>query len=80
MTWNYRVVRRMANGAVEYGIHEAFYETLVSAVPHSITEEPVDAWGESLAGLRDNLQRMLAALDKTVLELDADGKVVEHDA
>lgn len=58
MTWNYRVVHT----GDEYGIHEVYYD------PTGWTVEPVPVVADSVEDLRDVLNRMLAALDKPVIE------------
>jgi len=84
MTWNYRVVSRAipetSDGAqeqaVEYAIHEAYYEQPDGETPRTITLEPVnvstylnDAECPKDA-LRLVLERMLDALEKPVLDFD----------
>lgn len=75
--WNHRVVRRVYNPGtdeeeVEHAIHEAHYEVKgKSSGPCSITTEPVRVYSsEGVAGLRQVLERMLAALDKPVLDYE----------
>lgn len=70
MSWTYRVVRRVVEGEVSYGIHEAYDEGDVDQ-PHSVTTEPCAPVGESTDELDAVLDRMKAALKKRPLEYDA---------
>ena len=70
MTWNHRVVRREYPKAapserVLYEIHEAFYNETGC---YAITEEAIDPVGETVPELKERLQKMLAAIDKPVLD------------
>lgn len=65
MTWDYRVVKTISNGEEYYSIHEAYYNEEDQA--SSITEDPVEAFGNSLEELKLDLERMLEALNKPVL-------------
>lgn len=80
MTWNYRVMRHEhldeATGEKEesFALHEVYYESkdvndlTVSATDVGYTSEPIQVVGESVEDLRETLQRMLAALDKPVID------------
>lgn len=69
MSWNHRVYRRtFPNGEVEYGIHEAFYDSPSEEPPGSYTVEAVGVVGDSIEELRDTLHRMLQCLEKPVLD------------
>lgn len=67
--WNYRVVRTtgvdMGEPFEVVAIHEAHYDA--DDKPHSITADPVTASFDSIEELRAALTRMLASLDKPVL-------------
>lgn len=71
MTWDYRVVRVHypepddSEDDVRYQIHEVYYDDDGRA--HSRTIHASEPTAETLAGLREELQRMLAALDQPVL-------------
>lgn len=69
MYWNYRVVKSSVNGETLYAVHEAFYKE--SLEPDSITENPITIYAESLEGLRQNLELILKALDKPILDYDS---------
>lgn len=78
-TWNHRVVRREYPEAVEdervsYQIHEAHYEDGRCV---AITVEPIAAYGADLDELRWVLERMLAALDKPILDYETRTEVAE---
>jgi hypothetical protein len=63
--WNHRVVKRMINNEVSYGIHEVFYNDDNSI--YAYTDEPIQVQCESLEDLREYLQWMLNCIDKEVL-------------
>jgi hypothetical protein len=67
MTWNYRVIcRTVPAGPGElFGIHEVYYDS--AGRIEYWTEDPCEPFGESLAELHADMERMLAALDKPVL-------------
>lgn len=72
--WNYRLVRTIEDiiagrEYVSYAIHEAHYDTSQDA-PHSITARPMTARFDSVDELRDGLTKMLASLDKPVLNYE----------
>jgi hypothetical protein len=73
MSWTYRVVRRVHEGEVSFGIHEAFDDGDIEK-PHSITTDPVAPVGDTVEELAETLGRMQSALAKPVLESDAFGK------
>lgn len=70
MTWNHRVMRRTnEHGETWYDIHEVYYETDPCGVEKlSWTEDAIAPMGETVDELREELERMLRALDKPVLE------------
>lgn len=66
--WNYRVVRQTGEGmGVMYGIHEAYYdgEKIVG-----VSEFPTEVWGESPEELKADLERMMLALDKPIIDIE----------
>lgn len=71
--WNHRVVQRMVTDFGEpvswLGIHEVFY-----GFPEGLgwTNEPIAVEGESIAELRETLERMMRALDKPII-IDEEG-------
>ena len=72
MSWNHRVVRRSythADGYVEdtYQIHEAYYDVEPKLL---LTISGVSAIGNTVQELREDLERMLKALDKPVLDYE----------
>lgn len=72
--WNHRVVKRIVKECGEdterFGIHEAFYDIESETL---WTDEPVSVEGESIAELRETLERMLAALDKPIIDDTGEG-------
>ena len=71
MTWNYRVVRRPdPDGTEHFYIHEAYYPNNTVEKADSITMEAIGVHAEDIEGLRWVLEKMLACLDKPVLEYD----------
>lgn len=69
MTWNYRVVHRVVNGEDCFGIHEAYYDGEWNV--HSISEKPVDPYGETKEELSIELYRFISALLEPVIEYDS---------
>lgn len=68
MTWDHRVYRQtLADGEIWFTIREAFYEG-DSENPHSWTEDAIAPGGNTLRELRTELERMLRACDRPVLE------------
>ena len=67
-TWDYRVMRRVVGkGATKwysYGIYELYNS------PAGWTKEPVDQMGQNVEELRKDLEWMLEALDKPVLDYE----------
>lgn len=75
MGWNYRVYRRKINddpgGAPYfYSIHEAYYAEPEEVSSYS--KNPIAPVASSLDELRWSLEKMLAALDKPVLDYEED--------
>lgn len=68
MHWNHRVMRQHFDGTdeVTYGIREVFYNDDGSI--DGWTAEPIDPHGETVEELRADLERMLACLDRPVLD------------
>ena len=62
--WNYRVVRR----AGEVAIYEAYYDD--DGNVRSLTLDPVSPSSEDPATLKERLELMLEAFDKSVVEFD----------
>ena len=66
MTWNHRVIKRVnENGDVFYSIHEVYY---TDDIPTSCTEESIAAYGETPETLILELERMLGACSKPILD------------
>lgn len=70
MSWNYRVVRKNVYMGktiapeVQYGIHETYYS---GDKPTAITTDHMRPYGETLEELKSDLEKMVAALEKPVL-------------
>ena len=82
MTWNYRVVRRKQESGVEewsyaFGIHEAYYDKGKSK-PHSVTQESIEPFGETLEELQRDFLMMADALTRPVLDYET-REVVDGD-
>lgn len=81
MSWNYRVMRRVypaekcidGEDYIYYTIHEVYYN-LNKEDPEALSWSTNPEWpqAESIEELRDQLMKMLAALDKPVLEYGDD--------
>jgi hypothetical protein len=72
MTWNYRVCKSIYKDdgyeEVNYEIHEAHYNPDGSI--WAVTQNAVSVHGESLEEIKIVLERMNAALEKPVIDLD----------
>jgi hypothetical protein len=66
MRWNYRVVRRTTNGETTYAIHEVHYSD--DGDPQACTEAPIEIIESTPGDLRETVQRILACLDKPILD------------
>ena len=71
--WNYRIVRTVYNNNPngnddQYAIHEVYYEEDNDTHPDSVTSEATTLTGESLEEIRTNIDRIIKAFDKPVLE------------
>lgn len=71
--WNYRVVRKTYKIGDEfvhrYGIHEVYYR---DGKPAMCTVDAMDPHGETIEGLKQDLERFQKALEKPVLDFDKD--------
>jgi hypothetical protein len=79
MTWNHRVFAQPDgnDGDVWYTIREAYYEDGKDR-PNIWSMQADGVGGNSIAEMRDTLQRMLRALDTPILELENAGKEGER--
>lgn len=68
MTWNYRVVRRSAEGETSYQIHEAYYDC--DGKVWAITENGVALASDDVAGLVRTLPWYIEALLRPVLDFE----------
>ncbi len=67
MSWNYRVVRmRDPDGTESLHVCEVYYDK--DGAPRSYTEHAAGAMGESLTEICESLDRMIACLDKPILD------------
>jgi hypothetical protein len=66
MSWNYRVVKSKEGDLDWYEIHEAYYDDGQS-YPSVITQNPSAPAGNSIEDLKENIETMLLALEKPVL-------------
>jgi len=69
MSWDWRVVRREhENGEATFGVYEAYYDA--EGRVWAVTAEPVEAQGETLQELKDELWEQLKALIEPILNYD----------
>lgn len=69
MTWNYRVIKQEhPEETTTYAIYEVYYDEQDNI--QFITKNPVDPHGETIEELRGNLEYMLQALNKPVLNMN----------
>jgi hypothetical protein len=77
--WNHRAVRRVYPGVLDgeasYSIHEVYYG--LGGIKPSITVGPDYPYGETVAELREDLERMLRALDKPVLDYETREEITD---
>ena len=70
MGWNHRVIRKSRRVGkdvhVSYGIHEVYYDS--EGKPHSVTEEPVDPYGDTPVQLLHSWMMMADAFTKPILD------------
>ncbi len=64
--WNYRIIRSFCNNEEQHAIHEVYYTE--NGEIDAISADPVKPYGETADDLRLDLERMLKAFDKRVLE------------
>lgn len=77
MSWNYRIIRSENEGDVFYQMHEAYYEDGkdTSSVPNSWSEKPIDPLGNKIEELKDDIEYMLLAFDKPILQRHKDPRI-----
>ena len=68
-TWNYRVIKHQPEKGhvVLYAVHEVYYNDDGSTNGH--TENAIWPVGETIEELRSDINRMLLALDRPVIEV-----------
>ncbi len=77
MIWNYRIFRKTyASGEHEYSIREAYYSRKNAKIPHSWAATPIAPVGETLSGLKTDMNFMRIALKHPVLDAET-GKPVK---
>ncbi len=73
MSWNYRVCKRTFKNTQsfeeQYEIHEVYYDD-ENGKMNGWTNDAISPSGESLKELKEELLRMLEALDKEVIEIN----------
>jgi len=73
MVWNHRIVKRVYHHAsgdeTTYQIHEVYYDEIGSE-PTNITLDPIAPLGETVEELKEELNRMLRALEHPVLNYE----------
>ena len=66
MSWNYRVVRQKNKLGTYYGIHEVYYNK--KGKVSAMTQDLITPCGDTLEELKEDLQYMLEACNKPVLD------------
>ena len=65
-TWDYRVVRKTTEDGDEgFGVQEVYYDDVGKPCAHTTD---LEITGDTIAGIRTTLQRMLWCLDKDVVD------------
>ena len=68
--WNHRVIKHTEkDGIVWYGVHEVYY---TNDKPVACTQEAMNPYGETAEELKEDLERMLRACEKPILDYDTD--------
>ena len=70
MSWNYRVCKRLIEGESYFTIHECYYLGKNSKVVTAWTVDACGPWGDTLKGLKNDLEYMRQALNLPVVDLD----------
>ena len=68
MKWNYRIISEKAPYGVFYQIYEVYYD---DGKIIGMTESPCKPYGDDVEELRSNLEQMLQALDRPILQMEA---------
>jgi hypothetical protein len=73
--WRYQLVlhphsKGTPNRADVIAVHEAYFTAPETEIPDSITAEPTDVHGDTVAEVRETLRRMIAACDYPLLNWD----------
>lgn len=81
MSWNYRVVKTitkipLGDTDISYGIHEVYYGDNGDIV--NISESLAHPISDDLNGLKWNLERMMEACNKPVIDYNTGEEVNEH--
>ena len=71
--WNHRVTKATIDGETVYEIREVYYDLPTTSDGIGWTQDASAPYGETLDELRQDLERMLAALDKPVIDIDEEG-------
>ena len=67
MTWNYRVIKHTTDDVIYYGIHEVYYDD--KQEPSSYSEDSIAPYGQTLEEIKSDLEKMVTALSKPVLDV-----------
>lgn len=81
MSWNYRVVKTvtkipLGDTDISYGIHEVYYDENGDIV--NISESLAHPISDDLEGLQWNLERMMEACKKPVIDYNTGEEVKQH--
>lgn len=68
MTWNYRVIKQEQPEGTAFAIYEVYYDEQDNI--QFISNDPQNPFGETIEELRGDLEYMLQALDKPVLDME----------
>lgn len=75
MSWNHRVMRMTSEGDGDsFGIHEVYYNA--DGTVENWTERAIAVYGEDVEDLRWALDRMIACLEKPILDYET-GKEID---
>ena len=77
MSWNYRVMKHENKGQEWYGIHEVYY---TNRKPTSLSADAMHPSGETEAELHADIQLMLEAFNKPVLDYKDTLRAIQQEA
>lgn len=66
--WNYRILRKVYEGEEHFSLHEVYYDD--DSNPNACSIDPVSPFGETPEELKKDLELMIRAFDKPIMDYD----------